>query len=58
MCRPQSIEAEQATLGAMLLERAAVDRAAEILSADDFYRPQHATLFEVITTLAERGRSG
>ena len=51
---PQSIEAEQATLGAMLLERAAVDRAAEILSADDFYRPQHATLFEVITTLGER----
>ena len=45
---------EQATLGAMLIERVAVDAAAELLEKDDFYRPEHGTLFEVITYLAER----
>ena len=51
---PQNIEAEQSTLGAMLIERAAVEKAAEILSKEDFYRDAHQTLFEAITTLAER----
>ncbi len=51
---PQNIEAEQSTLGAMLIERAAVEKAAEILGPEDFYRDAHQTLFEVITHLAER----
>lgn len=51
---PQDIQAEQATLGAMLIERAAIEKAAEILDKEDFYRDAHQTLFEVITALAER----
>lgn len=51
---PNSIEAEQSTLGAMLIERAAIEKACEILDKDDFYRDTHQTLFDVIRTLAER----
>jgi replicative DNA helicase len=38
----------------MLLERAAVERAAEILKAEDFYRDAHRTIFEAIISLADR----
>ena len=51
---PQNLEAEQSTLGAMLLERAAIEKAAEILEKDDFYRDSHQVLFEAITALAQR----
>ena len=51
---PQNLEAEQAVLGSMLLERAAVERAAEILKAEDFYRDAHRTIFEAIVSLADR----
>src|ERR1051325_1554497 len=48
---PQSLEMEQATLGAMLIERAAIEKAAEILRPDDFYRDAHRMIFEAILTL-------
>lgn len=51
---PQDLQAEIATLGGMLIERAAIEKAAEILDREDFYRDSHQTLFEVITALAER----
>ncbi len=51
---PHSIEAEQSTLGAMLIERAAVEKVFEILDTEDFYRDAHQTLFDAITTLSER----
>ncbi|MDQ2799345.1 MAG: replicative DNA helicase, partial [Armatimonadota bacterium] len=51
---PQSVEAEQSTLGAMLIERAAVEKVFEILDKEDFYRDAHQVLFDVITTLAQR----
>ena len=51
---PHSIEAEQSTLGAMLIERSAVEKVFEILDKEDFYREAHQTLFDVITFLAER----
>lgn len=51
---PHSIEAEQSTLGAMLIERTAVEKVFEILDKEDFYRENHQTLFDVITFLAER----
>ena len=51
---PHSIEAEQSTLGAMLIESTAVEKVFEILDKDDFYRENHQALFEVITTLSER----
>ncbi len=51
---PHNLEAEQSTLGSMLLDRAACDRAAEILNSGDFYRPANQTVFECILTLIER----
>jgi len=52
---PQSIEAEQAVLGCMLLDRDAVTTAAEILQLDDFYYEPHRYIFEAILTLFNRG---
>lgn len=46
--------AEQSVLGAMLLSKAAVDEATEILAGQDFYRPAHETIFAAIVDLHER----
>lgn len=54
---PQSIEAEQSTLGAMLIERNAIESACEIVDQGDFYRETHQTLFDVIVTLHKKGRA-
>jgi len=51
---PQNLEAEQAVLGSMLLERAAIEKAAEILKPEDFYRDAHRFIFEAMLALAER----
>lgn len=51
---PQSLEMEQATLGAMLIERAAIERAAEILKSEDFYRDAHRVLFDTMLGLTLR----
>ena len=51
---PHSIQAEQSTLGAMLIERIAVEKCLEILSPEDFYRDSNRIIFEVIQLLAQR----
>jgi len=48
---PQNIEAEQSVLGAMLLDSEAIAVAAEALKGEDFYRPDHAEIFEAIIDL-------
>jgi len=48
---PQSLEAEQATLGAMLLEREAIARVVDVLDPDDFYSPQHQLLYRAMIDL-------
>ena len=45
---PQNVEAEQAVLGAMLIEHNAVITALERLSVDDFYRDTHRIIFEAM----------
>src|SRR5256714_6243855 len=52
---PQSIEAEESLLGAMLLSKDAIATAVETVAAEDFYRPAHAHLFEAIVTLYGAG---
>jgi replicative DNA helicase len=52
---PQSLEAEMSTLGAMLLDRDAIARAAEKLKAEDFYREGHRQIFGAILQLFDRG---
>lgn len=51
---PQNIEAEQSTLGSMMLDRAAIEKAAEILRDIDFYRPSHGIIFDAMCSLSER----
>ncbi|MBO9542145.1 replicative DNA helicase [bacterium] len=52
---PQSIEAEQSVLGALLISADALVRVSEILKPESFYRHAHATLYETILRVAERG---
>ncbi len=51
---PQDLEAEQAVLGAMLLERDAAARAVDLLHAEDFYREAHRVVFAGIAALMNR----
>ena len=52
---PQSHEAEQAVLGAMLLDQDAALKAAELLDDTMFYREGHRLLFRAMIALTERG---
>ncbi len=54
---PHDLDAEQATLGAMLIDGAATERMAEVLDSDDFYRPANRTLFESMISLATRNEA-
>lgn len=51
---PQNLEAEQSTLGSMMLERSALEKGLEILKNEDFYRPAHQEIFDSLSSLAER----
>lgn len=51
---PQSIEAEQSVLGALLIDRDAVIEVAEFLRPDDFYRAAHKDIFVAVLDLYER----
>jgi replicative DNA helicase len=50
---PQNIEAEQAVLGAIFLEKEALIKATEMLKPDDFYRTTHQRIFQVMLDLSE-----
>jgi replicative DNA helicase len=51
---PQAVDVEQSVLGALLIEPAAVPRAIEVLSPDDFYDGRHKAVFEAVMALFER----
>ena len=53
---PQSVEAEQAVLGGLMLSPEAYDRIADLLVAEDFYRRDHQLIFRAIHELAEKNR--
>jgi replicative DNA helicase len=52
---PFSQEAEQAALGAMLLDKEAIVISNELLGADDFYRDSHRLIFMAIRGLEQEG---
>ena len=54
---PQSIEAEQAVLGALLIEGEAVMKAIEILAGEDFYRAAHRRIYAAMLGLFEKSES-
>ncbi|MGO1000255.1 replicative DNA helicase [Lysobacter sp. CA196] len=53
---PQSIEAEQAVLGGLMLAPDAYDRVADQIVEEDFYRRDHQLIYRAIRDLAERSR--
>ncbi|HEY4880552.1 MAG TPA: DnaB-like helicase N-terminal domain-containing protein, partial [Steroidobacteraceae bacterium] len=55
---PHSLEAEQSVLGALLIDRTAWDQVADIVTTEDFYRPDHRLIFEALGELVAAGRPG
>ncbi len=53
---PHSQEAEQGVLGGIMLDNRAWDRIIDLVSADDFYRPDHRIIFQAIADLAKRNQ--
>jgi replicative DNA helicase len=51
---PQNTEAEQAILGAVLLDKGALIVVSERISPEDFYRPSHQKIFQTMLGLGER----
>ena len=51
---PQSLEAEQSVLGALLIDRDAIVEVADFLRAEDFYRPANGSIFAAVLDLYER----
>ena len=48
---PHSTEAEQAVLGAMLMNKDAITVTSEILAGQDFYQTAYGILFDAMTDL-------
>ena len=54
---PQDIQAEEAVLGAMLINNEIIGQVAEILTGEDFFRQQNGALFHAITELYRENRA-
>ena len=52
---PNSLEAEQSVVGAMLIDKDAIQIASEMITADDFYNRQLGMLFESMVELHQVG---
>ena len=53
---PHNIEAEQALLGAILVNNEAHDRVSSFLEAHHFYDPLHQQIYETLSKLIASGR--
>jgi len=51
---PQSLEIEQSLLGALMLDRMAINKVADLLSPEDFYRYAHREIYTVCRELFEK----
>ena len=54
--QPHSIEAEQAVIGAMLMDKEAILTSSEIISGDDFYQSAYGVIFEAIVEIYNEGK--
>ena len=52
---PSAPEIEASVLGAMMIEKEAVPRAIELLTADSFYLKEHKLIFDAMVSLFESG---
>lgn len=53
---PHSMEAEQAVIGSMIMDKDAILVASEIISSCDFYEQQHGILFDAMLDLYNEGK--
>ena len=53
---PQNIEAEESVLGSLLIDKNAIIRVADLLTAADFYKPTHGMIFKAILQLYEKSQ--
>ena len=53
---PQNLEAEQSVLGAVLLDNAALNRAMEVLTEEDFYRTANRIVYRGMIQLSDRNQ--
>src|SRR5688572_32330417 len=53
---PQSVEAEQAVIGGLMLAPDSLDRVGDFLTEHDFYRRDHRLIFRAIRDLSDKGR--
>jgi len=51
---PQNLEAEQAVIGSLLIDKNAIFKVADVLAARDFYSPIHERIYEAIIELYEK----
>jgi len=51
---PQNLDAEVSTLGALMLDPEAIMKVVDILNPEDFYRPEHAAIYEAMVVLFEK----
>lgn len=50
---PHSVDAEQAVLGGLMLDNTEWDNIADVVLAEDFYRPEHQMIFRVMSQQSE-----
>ena len=53
---PHSVEAEQAVLGGLMLDDSEWDNVVDILLSEDFYRPEHQLIFQVMARQSEASK--
>ena len=54
---PQDIEAEEAVLGAILIENEAINTVLEIINENDFYRETHKVIFKAMLELYSKNEA-
>ena len=54
---PHSVEAEQAVIGSMMMNRDAILDASEIITAQDFYGSQYGIIFQAMVDLDAEGKA-
>ncbi|MDF2986468.1 MAG: replicative helicase [Eubacterium sp.] len=53
---PQSVEAEQSVIGSMLIDKEVIPVVMEVLKPEDFYRPDHKEIYDVIIELFDKAQ--
>jgi len=51
---PHSLEAEKSTLGSLLIDKDAIIKIADLITAEDFYHDKHARIYSAIVDIFEK----